>query len=400
MKKNDLDKHHLVMSKAQELFAEQGYLGTTISQIAKACGISEGSIYGYFTNKEDLLFSIAEYHFEEFCQEIKRHLLGVNGAKNRLSKFVWHYLMSMEEKEQFTRLFIKELWSNQRFYAHPRGRPIWNYWRILEEILEDGIKSCEFREDLDITLCQHMVAGTMNHLMLSRVMLGKPLKLLDKGDALVSMFLHAFERQAGSDELIWGVSGRKAEILQAALEEFVVWGYERATVARICARAGITEPTLYEYFSSKEDIMLSIPECAIDKFLKNFRGSLGEPSMAENRFRLFLWSQIRSYDRYPEYYKILMGDIRCNPKFYGSQAYRAIREYVGELSRILEEGVANGEFRKDLNINLMIHLYFGMLDQYLLSARCGSNKTKLGEKLDDIFELLLRVAKGPSSYVS
>ena len=49
-------------------------------------------------------------------------------------------------------------------------------------------------------------------------------------------------------------------ILEGALRVFGEKGFEDATVAAICAEAGISEPTLYEYFESKEDVLFSISE--------------------------------------------------------------------------------------------------------------------------------------------
>ncbi len=49
-----------IMDKALELFARQGYHSTTISQIAKAAGVSKGLMYNYFISKEDLLEKLVE----------------------------------------------------------------------------------------------------------------------------------------------------------------------------------------------------------------------------------------------------------------------------------------------------------------------------------------------------
>jgi AcrR family transcriptional regulator len=50
----------LILEAALELFAHQGFHGTTISQIARNAGISKGLMYNYFTSKEDLLKGILD----------------------------------------------------------------------------------------------------------------------------------------------------------------------------------------------------------------------------------------------------------------------------------------------------------------------------------------------------
>ena len=49
------DKETLILNAALQLFSENGYEATRIPQIIKKAGISAGTIYRYFHNKEDIL---------------------------------------------------------------------------------------------------------------------------------------------------------------------------------------------------------------------------------------------------------------------------------------------------------------------------------------------------------
>lgn len=57
-------KRALILEKALELFADQGFDRTAISQIAKAAGISQGLLYNYFESKEKLLHALIIGAFE------------------------------------------------------------------------------------------------------------------------------------------------------------------------------------------------------------------------------------------------------------------------------------------------------------------------------------------------
>ena len=50
----------------------------------------------------------------------------------------------------------------------------------------------------------------------------------------------------------------KKEILEAALEVFKEYGYEKATTKKIAERAEVSEGTLYNYFENKRDILLNL----------------------------------------------------------------------------------------------------------------------------------------------
>ena len=49
-----------IMDAALRIFAEKGFQNATITEISKAAGVSEATIYEYFGTKEDLLFAIPE----------------------------------------------------------------------------------------------------------------------------------------------------------------------------------------------------------------------------------------------------------------------------------------------------------------------------------------------------
>lgn len=51
-----------ILAQAAALFAQQGYVGTSMNQVAAACGLSKPALYHYVRDKSDLLFEIATTH--------------------------------------------------------------------------------------------------------------------------------------------------------------------------------------------------------------------------------------------------------------------------------------------------------------------------------------------------
>lgn len=47
-----------ILECAMKIFAEKGFQDATISEISKAAGVSDATVYEYFKSKEELLFSI------------------------------------------------------------------------------------------------------------------------------------------------------------------------------------------------------------------------------------------------------------------------------------------------------------------------------------------------------
>lgn len=76
---DDIRKHKkgLILSTALELFAENGFHATSISQIAKRAKISKGLIYNYFESKKEILDELIENGFNEIYENLDINKDGV-----------------------------------------------------------------------------------------------------------------------------------------------------------------------------------------------------------------------------------------------------------------------------------------------------------------------------------
>ena len=57
-------KKQIILAAAQ-IFAQKGYTGTVMDEIARCAGIGKGTIYEYFDSKEDLFFAVFEWYMKE-----------------------------------------------------------------------------------------------------------------------------------------------------------------------------------------------------------------------------------------------------------------------------------------------------------------------------------------------
>ena len=60
--KRSIAKRRIIMDTARRIFSELGFEAMNSNQLAKAAGVSTGTFYTYFENKEDLLYAIIEDH--------------------------------------------------------------------------------------------------------------------------------------------------------------------------------------------------------------------------------------------------------------------------------------------------------------------------------------------------
>lgn len=73
-----------IMEQAAELFAARGFLGASISDIAKACDTSKSLLYHYYPSKEDILFDVMHSHVEVLLEAAQAVTTGPEPAEEKL----------------------------------------------------------------------------------------------------------------------------------------------------------------------------------------------------------------------------------------------------------------------------------------------------------------------------
>jgi len=168
-----------IIDAATRLFAEQGYQQTTISEIAKLVGLAEGSIYDHFRGKEDLLLTIPDVWVTTAIDELEVQLLGIEGAFNKLRKFLWwyiHYIQSAPMTAKVVFLFLK---TNPNFIESVVYPNVRTFYSCLIRIFEEGIGAGEMAEDLDPFVARSIVLGTIEHMVIRWLLKGMTYSLCD-----------------------------------------------------------------------------------------------------------------------------------------------------------------------------------------------------------------------------
>ncbi|NQU52933.1 MAG: TetR/AcrR family transcriptional regulator [Bacteroidetes bacterium] len=103
-----LEKMVLIMETSLELFAENGYHATSISQIAKKAGISKGLIYNYFDSKKELLDALITHGFDSIFQNFDLKEDGIL-TKEEFIHFIKQNFNLLRDNLQHWKLFYSLL---------------------------------------------------------------------------------------------------------------------------------------------------------------------------------------------------------------------------------------------------------------------------------------------------
>ncbi len=170
---------------------------------------------------------------------------------------------------------------------------------------------------------------------------------------------------------------KKAEkrklILDSAYELFLEERYASAKIADIAARAGIGKGTVYEYFSSKEEILLEIINSKIIPEYDFFPEMLKEKNDVRSRLSAFLTFKRNFLERYGRYVNEIHPLFHEENTEMACKICDAIKQIIGceysVMLKILEDGIASGELRP-INPILAAHLIVGTAASFA-SANSG-----------------------------
>jgi AcrR family transcriptional regulator len=101
-------KRQLIMEKAIELFAKQGFEATSVQQITEHCGISKGAFYLSFKSKDELIFALIDHFMIQFITDIDYLVRSVNKDQNLLYEFYYAIFSSFQKHSDFGKILIKE----------------------------------------------------------------------------------------------------------------------------------------------------------------------------------------------------------------------------------------------------------------------------------------------------
>jgi TetR/AcrR family fatty acid metabolism transcriptional regulator len=182
---------------------------------------------------------------------------------------------------------------------------------------------------------------------------------------------------------------RRQQILDAAVIEIAQHGYYQTTIAMIARRAGVADGTIYLYFRSKQEILISIFDRAVGRFIEEGQRQLRSEQGAEAKLRRIMELHLSLVGKDRDLAVIFQVELRHSLHFLNLFSRRRIREYLEIIAEVVREGQAEGSFRSDLEPLLTAKAIFGVLDEMAIDWILSSRNTRLVSKAPQVLNLLL-----------
>jgi AcrR family transcriptional regulator len=152
-----------ILTAAREVFAERGYEGAAMTDIARRAGIVEGTIYKHFKNKRDLLFQVTRAVYEPLICSVAAELKAIDGARNQLRFLIWRQLRELTQDHGVARVVIGELRANQDEYQATVIDLQRQVNALVVDVLERGIASGELRAGLPVKIVRDVIVASVEH---------------------------------------------------------------------------------------------------------------------------------------------------------------------------------------------------------------------------------------------
>ncbi len=167
---------------------------------------------------------------------------------------------------------------------------------------------------------------------------------------------------------------RRQQILDAALAVFSQKGYDRATTAEIARRAGVAEGTIYNYFKSKRDVLLSLVKeyLAIDNLTVHLEQ---QKNMTDTElFTSIIQDRINVAFTNIDGLFLLLPEIQRDPESRQMYFNQVIQPVYKATKEFLESGKASGAFRhfnSDVVMRIILAIIIGLTIVYRIDGENG-----------------------------
>jgi len=183
---------------------------------------------------------------------------------------------------------------------------------------------------------------------------------------------------------------REQNIIESALKVFGEKGFENTTISEISKMANISDATIYEYFSSKEEILFSIAHIYTSKEFERMKQIAPYVHGAPARMRMIIQAYLEFYEQNREYTSIALLTLKGNRNFIQSEAYQIVRDVSGSIIVVYKEGIEEGIFRDDLDPYLVRNMVLGFIEHLTVQWILIGRPKKISEYRDVIFEMVMR----------
>ncbi len=191
---NKQQKREIILQAALRVFAQKGFAATKMNDIAQQAGIGKGTLYEYFTSKEDLFFETFFHLFEQYDQIFQEKLQLTPNPIEKIKLIIQIYFVEFTQQNfDFMQIMMDYWMASARQHHHQNFNLLSlykNYIQLIAQILQEGIEQNIFRPHNT----QHyasILLGLLDGLFLQLFLEPQLFDVPAMGQSICEMFIHS-----------------------------------------------------------------------------------------------------------------------------------------------------------------------------------------------------------------
>ena len=187
---------------------------------------------------------------------------------------------------------------------------------------------------------------------------------------------------------------KRRQILEAAVSVFADRGFHKSRVSDVARAAEVADGTIYLYFKSKDDILISLFEEAMQEMIDGANAAIADVDDPLERLRAFALFHMNNVEEQRAVAKVLQVELRLSNTFMKEYKPAALVAYLNIVGSAIADGQARGLVRPEVNPIIARRAFFGALDeiamQWILTPNARYGLRESAEQISDLFVRGLR----------
>jgi TetR/AcrR family fatty acid metabolism transcriptional regulator len=185
------------------------------------------------------------------------------------------------------------------------------------------------------------------------------------------------------------VADKRDAILRAATVVFARHGFFQAQVADVARAAGVAAGTVYLYFRSKDDILISLFERTMREAIAAGAAALAGVADPRERLATVARLHLERLGRDRDLAVVFQVELRQSTKFMERFSSTYLRDYIGLIRQAIADGQKAGLFRQDVNPTTAAKMFFGVLDEMATNWILSRRRYALAADADVVIDLFV-----------
>jgi TetR/AcrR family transcriptional regulator, fatty acid metabolism regulator protein len=157
------DKRKLILDAAIRVFAEHGYHGSRVGDIAEDAGVAHGLLYHYFASKDDVLRTIFVENWGELIGRFRAVEASDEPATAKLEGIAKILLRTWRNDPALVTVMVREVARSQQIQG--QVDEVGEAFGIIQRVIEEGQASGGFRRDVDARLASWVFYGGLEEVL-------------------------------------------------------------------------------------------------------------------------------------------------------------------------------------------------------------------------------------------